>query len=577
VQFTVPSGLTIGTTTVALERIAYDGGTVFSNAVGFQFLSLSVASVSPSSGPIDTTFTLVGSGFGARSGNNTQVLIGGATAQITSWIDSSIVGVIPALSTGVYTVAVQRLQGGGFELSNVASFTVVSPQVASMTPSSAPIGGAFTITGMNFGAKDGNNTLVLFNGLPATISSWSGTAIAGKVPGALSSGTVSVAVEIISGSGFVQAAAPSFLVVVPVISSITPNYGLSGTVVNLYGAGFGASAGTATHLYVGASTVAFSVWNDENIRWTVPASLANGLYSVTVVRSPTGGTVTSSAVNFTVGTTALAAMFKTASVPLAAVPVSYFQGDVTMPFDQGGSIVTPSLAAVSVPAGALAQDTEVTLAQAANLFPSDRAATLAVGKLASAGEPVDFGPEGTQFSAPVTISLPYDPDLVPASALAALAVQYYDPVAKSWTALISQVDPVNHVVSALTNHFSLYQPLIPAIDVASTALDVFGLRAYYVFPNPVRGTRQATFRLQPGLADSVEVHVYDLTGRRVLSSSDFQFTSTFDDLNGLGPQDNYDHVWDISGVGSGVYTFVMTAKKAGQADIHVSGKIGVVK
>ena len=30
-------------------------------------------------------------------------------------------------------------------------------------------------------------------------------------------------------------------------------------------------------------------------------------------------------------------------------------------------------------------------------------------------------------------------------------------------------------------------------------------------------------------------------------------------------------------MGSGVYTFVMTAKKAGQADIHVSGKIGVVK
>jgi hypothetical protein len=93
----------------------------------------------------------------------------------------------------------------------------------------------------------------------------------------------------------------------------------------------------------------------------------------------------------------------------------------------------------------------------------------------------------------------------------------------------------------------------------------------------VRGTRLATIRIQPGLADSVEVHVYDLAGRRVLSSAGFQFTSGLDDLNGLGPQDTYDYFWDVSGIGSGVYTYVITAKKAGFADIHVSGKIGVVK
>jgi hypothetical protein len=50
-----------------------------------------------------------------------------------------------------------------------------------------------------------------------------------------------------------------------------------------------------------------------------------------------------------------------------------------------------------------------------------------------------------------------------------------------------------------------------------------------------------------------------------------------DDGNGLGAQDTYDHVWDVSGVGSGVYTYVLTAKKSGQTDIHKSGKIGVVK
>jgi hypothetical protein len=71
-----------------------------------------------------------------------------------------------------------------------------------------------------------------------------------------------------------------------------------------------------------------------------------------------------------------------------------------------------------------------------------------------------------------------------------------------------------------------------------------------------------------------------MTGRKLHSSSDFRLNNGlagFDDLNGLGAQLTYDHVWDVSGVGSGVYTFVITAKKAGEADIHVSGKIGVVK
>jgi hypothetical protein len=105
---------------------------------------------------------------------------------------------------------------------------------------------------------------------------------------------------------------------------------------------------------------------------------------------------------------------------------------------------------------------------------------------------------------------------------------------------------------------------------------VFGLRAFYVFPNPARGTKLSTFRIQTGLADSVEVRVYDVTGRKVHSSTDFRF-SVADDLNGLGLQDTYDHAWDLSGVGSGVYTYVITAKKAGQKDIHASGKVGVIK
>ncbi|MBI5200618.1 MAG: T9SS type A sorting domain-containing protein, partial [Elusimicrobia bacterium] len=251
-------------------------------------------------------------------------------------------------------------------------------------------------------------------------------------------------------------------------------------------------------------------------------------------------------------------------------------GDLTLPAAEGGRIQTPSQAAVDVPPGALDQDTEITLARGRDLFKSDRAAALDRDRLGAGGEAISFGPEGTQFSRPVTIELPYDPALVPPGSIANLAVHYYDPSAKTWTALASRVDPARHVVSAQTTHFSLYQPL--GRGIGPMAADAsFGFKAAYVFPNPVRGVSSVTIRVQPGQADSVEVRVYDLSGRKIYSSSNFTNQGALDDGNGLGAQFTYDHVWDISGVGSGVYQYVITAKKSGQADIHKTGKLGVIK
>ena len=454
---------------------------------------------------------------------------------------------------------------------------MTASQIASMTPSSAPVGAPFTILGTSFGTYNGSNTTVKFNGIAAPISVWNDTTITGSVPGAVSSGPATVVVTRLVGSAPATAAAPPFNVLVPTVSSITPTFGPAGKAVTLSGFGFGPYAGSSgTQLLVNGSTMAVAVWNDSTIRWTVPTSLSNGTYPVVVSRTPSGGSVQSSSVSYTVGTQAGPNSFAiSAPAPLATKPDMAFVGDLNLPAAEGGAILTPSLAAVSVPAGALAADTEITLARDKS-HAADRAATLGASALASAGEPIAFGPEGTQFSSPVTITLPYDPALVPTGALTALAINYYDPIAKSWTPLRSQVDSTNHLVTAQTSHFSLYQPLIPAGFGVAAAIDVFGLRAAYVFPNPARGVSATTIRIQPGLADSVEVHIYDLTGRRVHASSDFRF-SVLDDGNGLGAQDTYDHVWDVSGVGSGVYSFVITAKKAGQADIHKSGKIGVTK
>jgi hypothetical protein len=153
---------------------------------------------------------------------------------------------------------------------------------------------------------------------------------------------------------------------------------------------------------------------------------------------------------------------------------------------------------------------------------------------------------------------------------ASLAVHYWNPATERWEALPSIVDRQSQIVRAQTTHFSLYQVLSvppatarrPGIVVPQSAP---AFADFFAFPNPARG-RTVTFRAQPGSADSVSVRVYDLSGRKVYESSAFT-------VNGA----NYDNVWDVGGVGSGVYIYALTAHKSGEADAHAKGRVGVIK
>lgn len=176
----------------------------------------------------------------------------------------------------------------------------------------------------------------------------------------------------------------------------------------------------------------------------------------------------------------------------------------------------------------------------------------------------------------MTLTLPYDANLVAAQGIREdeLKVYYWNPTLKDWQVMPSTVDKRNKTVNAQTTHFSAYQVQGPGV---AAVIDDFVLRDGYAFPSPSRNGSAVTFRIQPGQADSVEVRVYDVSGRKVHSSSNFRFLGAFDDGNAKGVQNTYDHAWDVSGVGSGVYTYVITAKKAGQSDIRKSGKAVVIK
>jgi uncharacterized repeat protein (TIGR01451 family) len=248
--------------------------------------------------------------------------------------------------------------------------------------------------------------------------------------------------------------------------------------------------------------------------------------------------------------------------------------------EDGGKVARDDGSKVSVPPGALTSALELSVQSAPSKDEDAKRLKRLAEKVQPASEEVEYGPEGTRFQTPVTITIPYDAAQLALAGLTPeqLRVEYWNPTTGDWEPLASTVDKVAGTVSAQTSHFSVYQVMgTGGTGVAATADQTFAFHAAYAFPNPVRGTNAVTIRIQPGLADSVEVRVYDLSGRKIHSSSDFKVNLALDDGNGLGPQVTYDHVWDISGVGSGVYTYVITARKAGHPDIHKTGRVGVIK
>lgn len=118
--------------------------------------------------------------------------------------------------------------------------------------------------------------------------------------------------------------------------------------------------------------------------------------------------------------------------------------------------------------------------------------------------------------------------------------------------------------------------LAPAAGVRPAVAQEFAFRQTYAFPNPSRRGQPVTIRTQTGPADSVEVRVFDVSGAP-LSHGTVSSSQVIDDGNGDGPQHTFDYVWDVSRAGSGVYVYVVEAKKAGQDEIRKVGKIGVLK
>ncbi len=114
---------------------------------------------------------------------------------------------------------------------------------------------------------------------------------------------------------------------------------------------------------------------------------------------------------------------------------------------------------VTIPQNALSSDTMITISEVQGC-PSLPSGTAGIGL------PVDFGPDGIQFSNPVIIGIPYDQDQLAAKGITAphqLKMFYYSISDSCWKDVpIKSVDTVNQRILAEVTHFTVFQLVYPA-------------------------------------------------------------------------------------------------------------------
>ena len=245
--------------------------------------------VDPVSGPVGTKVVFFGQGFGAAKGSGDKVTFGGHLATIAQWSDHTIVVHLPMdAETGPIGLTVQGRER------TVGTFTVHTPRVTGVTPSTAPIGTLLRISGEHFGfySESGSTPFAFmdFNtgenrvdigGVRAVIYRWQDDRIDVWVPFSAKSGPVVVyrgaATPHPDGSccatkDTLKIEAGVFTLVTPKIDSYNPQSGGLDELITIKGSGFGSFLKTAEHAYLGLNQGAYKRREDielgENVSRT---------------------------------------------------------------------------------------------------------------------------------------------------------------------------------------------------------------------------------------------------------------------------------------------------------------------
>jgi hypothetical protein len=583
IQGTIPGSLASGIQPVVVQRTA--NGMLSRSATSYFTVTVpQITGVSPSTGPIGQSFMITGGDFGSYASAYETVLLGGTTCPLSLWASTTVQASVPGgMATGTYPLIVQRTTSdGGLVATPTAYFTVDAPQITAITPSTAPVGQTFTLSGSGFGSYASGNTVVLIGGTTATLSLWNDTQVQGTMP-YLSTGTYTVTLERIV-SGYTVSVSTQITVITPQITALTLNTASSGTTFVLSGTGFGSYNGTLLNgitetavLVDGATACSLSSWSDTRISGIIPTADVSGTHTLQVARALSAGAQYSNTASYTSGGNIVVnnAMASAAKGAAAKVQAAWTSGTpdpnagLPLPAQYGGHVEAGNRAAVNIPANALTADTYIAVSTP-TLTADDSAAMLKAEEgalIAPAGPTVYFGPEGIVFASPATITLPFDATLLPYGKTSNdVAVYNWDESSHSWQPLPSTLSGGNFTAS--TEHFSLYRAMVKGVNLAASS--AFAFHQFYVYPNPAKNGYKPILHLECGIGDGVDVRIYDVAGT-LRHSAHIDGGPTV-----LAPQYAYEYTWDMGGAGSGVYTAVVVAHKGGQT-VEATKKFAIIK
>ena len=146
-----------------------------------------ITSISPGTGPANTSVTITGANFDPTASSNT-VKFNGVAASVTTASATSLVVLAPVGgSTGVVTVATS----GGTATGPTFTYQAAAPPptIGSISPVSGPAATVVTINGTNFKTVLTDNT-VKFNGVAAVVQSATATVLTVLAPVGGSTGVV---------------------------------------------------------------------------------------------------------------------------------------------------------------------------------------------------------------------------------------------------------------------------------------------------------------------------------------------------------------------------------------------------
>ena len=272
VRATAPAGaLSI---TVDVQVVTNQGASPLSANAKFTYSGGPVITgISPPSGSGGTFVTISGSGFT----NATSVTIGTAAAIPSVINDSTITVFAPANVLGTVNVRVTGPLGTS-PVTVAGQFTYTGgPVVHGLSPSQGKAGVLVTITGSGFVGT----TSVTFGGINVPFTVVTNGQILVNAP-SLSPGQVNVRVTTPAGISAATTASIFTYITAPVIYSISPTHGTTGTTVTITGAGLTG----ATSVSFGGTLATPTVVGDTRIIVTAPA---RGPGTVNVAVNGTGG------------------------------------------------------------------------------------------------------------------------------------------------------------------------------------------------------------------------------------------------------------------------------------------------